>query len=153
MTYRIYVASSWRNEKQPYVVDALRSAGHEVYDFKNPKPGNSGFRWSDAGDVSDTISYAQTVIKSPIAQAGFQLDKQAMDWADTCVMVLPCGRSAHLEAGYMAGQGKFTIFLLSMDKFEPELMYLLGDSLCHSIRDVIVTLNHRKPRCAETRGY
>lgn len=29
-----------------------------------------------------------------------------MKWADTCVLALPCGRSAHLEAGWMSGAGK-----------------------------------------------
>lgn len=41
----IYVASSWRCEWQPAVVAALREAGYEVYDFRNP-PGNTGFHWS-----------------------------------------------------------------------------------------------------------
>ena len=31
----IYVASSWRNQKQPDVVTALRENGHTVYDFKH----------------------------------------------------------------------------------------------------------------------
>ena len=34
---KIYVASSWRNPYQPEVVAALKKAGHEVYDFRNPK--------------------------------------------------------------------------------------------------------------------
>lgn len=44
---KIYVASSWRNKIQPLVVLALREAGHEVYDFRNPAPGNTGFQWSE----------------------------------------------------------------------------------------------------------
>lgn len=40
---KIYVASSWRNNRQPDVVKFLRDLGHEVYDFKNPKPGDDGF--------------------------------------------------------------------------------------------------------------
>ena len=35
--HKIYVASSWRNVFYPDVVSALREAGHEVYDFRNPK--------------------------------------------------------------------------------------------------------------------
>ena len=34
---RIYVASSWRNVYYPEVVTRLREAGHEVYDFRNPR--------------------------------------------------------------------------------------------------------------------
>ena len=40
---KIYVASSWRNKYQPEVVAALRKAGHEVYDFRNPKDNPGGF--------------------------------------------------------------------------------------------------------------
>ena len=36
MKRKIYVASSWRNEYYPEVVEKLREAGHEVYDFRNP---------------------------------------------------------------------------------------------------------------------
>ena len=36
----IYVASSWRNTYYPEVVQALRDAGHEVYDFRNPPTDN-----------------------------------------------------------------------------------------------------------------
>ena len=45
-TRRIYVASSWRCPDQPAVVQALRDAGHEVYDFRNP-PEATGFAWSE----------------------------------------------------------------------------------------------------------
>lgn len=44
---KIYVASSWRNEFQWQVVHELRRVGHEVYDFRNPKPGDDGFHWSE----------------------------------------------------------------------------------------------------------
>ena len=44
---RIYVASSWRNPYFPDVVNRLRAAGHEVYDFRNPPHGGAGFLWTD----------------------------------------------------------------------------------------------------------
>ena len=44
---RIYVASSWRNPLQADVVAALKRDGHQVYDFKNPRPGDKGFAWSE----------------------------------------------------------------------------------------------------------
>ena len=43
-THRIYVASSWRNTIHPSVVAALRKDGHDVYDFKNPAPGDTASR-------------------------------------------------------------------------------------------------------------
>ncbi|WP_288286697.1 hypothetical protein [uncultured Prevotella sp.] len=49
MKRKIYVASSWRNEYYPEVVEKLREAGREVYDFRNPPSGDPGFKW---GNVS-----------------------------------------------------------------------------------------------------
>lgn len=131
---RVYVASSWRNDDQPWIVAQLRSMGHEVYDFKNPAPGQRGFAWRDCGETTadgpgtgaTTVEGYQRAINHARALEGFDFDKRALDWADTCVMVLPCGRSAHLEAGYACGQGKRVIWQLSEDRFEPELMYRLG---------------------------
>src|SRR5579872_6628291 len=107
---KIYVASSWRNEFQQDVVFALRSRGHEVYDFKNPKPGNNGFQWAAIdhhwqGWTPEEFRYH---LCHPIAQDGFNLDMEALIWCDTCVLVLPCGRSAHLELGWACGAGKQT---------------------------------------------
>jgi len=42
-------------------------------------------------------------------------------------MVMPCGRSSHLELGYAVGQRKKTVVLLSQS--EPELMYKMADYL------------------------
>lgn len=148
---RIYVASSWRNDQQPAVVAALREAGHEVYDFKNPAPGNVGFGWDQCAEHGDAKAgprqFARVVTRSPIAQAGFALDKAALDWCDVCVLVLPCGRSAHLEAGYAIGQGKRVFFLLSEDKFEPELMYLLGDGIALHLDDILDALIGAYAKC------
>lgn len=45
-TRRIYVASSWRCPDQQAVVQALRDAGHEVYDFRNPPEATGFAEWS-----------------------------------------------------------------------------------------------------------
>jgi len=132
---RIYVASSWRNQRQPAVVAALRSAGHEVYDFRNPRPGNNGFHWSEIDPEWKGWSPEEfrRLLRHPIAEGGFRSDKEALHWADGCVLVMPCGRSSHLEAGYMIGQGKPTAILLSDG--EPELMYKLA-TLCTSFEEL-----------------
>ena len=97
---KIYVASSWRNNLQPRVVVALREAGHEVYDFRHPAPGNTGFRWSEiAPDWEDwTAEQFREALSHPVAARGFGFDMAALANSDACVLVLPCGRSAHLEA-------------------------------------------------------
>lgn len=137
---KIYVASSWRNEFQPGVVHQLRVAGHEVYDFRNP-PNKAGFGWGQIDVEWKTWSAARyrELLKHPIAQEGFKADFDAMQWADTGLLVLPCGRSAHLELGWMAGVGKRTI-ILTRDGEEPELMALLANHICISFSEVLELL-------------
>ena len=155
MKRKIYVASSWRNPDQQAVVKALRDEGHEVYDFRNPTEGNTGFAWSEIDKdwfKWTPVQFVHHVENSPIAAAGFKLDRDALNWCDTCVLVLPCGRSAHLEAGYACGQGKDVVFMLSPDKFEPELMYLLGDGFVTNATELVIALRFEKSGCT-TIGY
>ena len=135
---RIYVASSWRNAYQPEVVRSLREAGHEVYDFRNPTHNPGGFRWSDVDAGWQGWSTAEYIgnLTHPIAERGFKADFDAMMWADVCVLVLPCGRSAHAEAGWFAGQGRKTVVYLP-EKQEPELMYKLFDTVTDSIEGLL----------------
>ncbi len=149
---RIYVASSWRCSEQPAVVQALRAAGHEVYDFRNP-PDKSGFGWSqiDPAWLGWTINEYRNMLDHPLAVGGFASDFAAMQWADTFVLVLPCGRSAHLELGWAVGAGKRTAILLSQDKFEPELMYRMVDMLATSLDEVVEWAGRPEPTDAEVR--
>lgn len=147
-TRNIYVASSWRNFAQQGVVQVLRSAGFEVYDFKNP-PERTGFKWSQVGlehsnplegnprdaDLADKREFVEA-LKHPRAAAGFASDFDAMKAADTFVLVLPCGRSAHLELGWAVGAGKRTAVLLD-DPCTPELMYKMVDHLATSVLDLL----------------
>jgi hypothetical protein len=145
---KIYVASSWRNQEYPRIVATLRGAGHEVYDFRNPAPDNNGFSWTACDTDWQQWSPRQYMEKLQTAPAeiGYGFDKRALDWCDTLVLVLPCGRSAHLEAGYAAGQGKRTIALLRADKFEPELMYLMISYIVASIPEMLAAVRGESPK-------
>ena len=112
------------------VVKRLCEAGHEVYDFRHPPHGGTGFQWPDVDENAPNWTfdeYAQG-LHHPLAERQFKADLDALRWADTCVLVLPCGRSAHTEAGWMAGAGKRVIAYIP-EMVEPELMYKLFDEV------------------------
>lgn len=142
MPLRVYVASSWRNGHQQAVVAELRRAGHEVYDFRAPEPGNNGFSWSAIDPNWQAWSPEQyaAALNHPIARAGFALDMNALRACDACVLVLPCGRSAHLELGYAVGAGKVTAVLM-LEANEPELMNLMVDAICQTVAEVLAFLS------------
>ncbi len=134
---KIYVASSWRNLLQPAVVTMLRRSGHEVYDFRNPAPGNTGFNWReiDANWEQWTPRQYRAALNHPIAKEGFRHDMHALRQCDACVLVLPSGRSASWEFGYAIGQGKKGAVVM-FDKCEPELMYL-GNPILANVNELL----------------
>lgn len=143
---KVYVASSWRNTMQQAVVHLCRSMGHEVYDFREPTKGKPGFSWHEIdpsippGPADLVLPAAQivTMLDHPAADDGFALDMGALEWCDACVLVLPCGRSAHLEAGWAAGAGKLTVGLLT--EGEPDLMWKMLDHLIVNPQDLFDVL-------------
>ena len=142
MKHKRYVASSWRNQFYPKVVTKLRDAGHEVHDFRNPPSGDEGFKWSSISEdyLKWTPQEYREQLKHPKAVRQFVNDIEAMEACDVCVMVLPCGRSAHTEAGWFAGKGKTTIAYIP-EKQEPELMYKIFSAICCSMDELIELLN------------
>lgn len=148
---RIYVASSWRNRYQPTVVRDLRAAGHAVYDFRNPAPGNEGFRWSDIDPTWEEWGPMafRSALSHPIAEQGFAHDFDAMRWADTGILLLPSGRSAHLEAGYFTGAGKPLYILLGhlwgRGGEEAELMYRMATGICIDMDELLAAVGEAVP--------
>lgn len=139
----IYVASSWRNEYQQDVVEQLRRETRcAVYDFRNPEEGNAGFHWSEV-DVDwqqwDVAQFARG-LEHPVAEKGYQLDMLALHRAEIVVLLLPSGRSAHLEAGWAAGRGK-TVYVLSPEPMEPELMYKMARGVFASVTELVDVIN------------
>ncbi len=137
----IYVASSWRNIYQPIVVEMLRQDGHIAYDFKNPEKG-SGFYLGDTDPDWQNWSIKKFIAKlaTPDAQLGFERDFDAMKAAEIFVLVLPCGRAAHIEFGWGLGQGKPGVIYIPT-QIEPELMYKLCPSIVTSTDDLRSAIN------------
>jgi len=139
----VYVASSWRNTRHREVVAALRWHGIEVYDFMTAE---TAFTWCDAGLEVDNSASGESValadyltaLEHPRSIEGFASDFAAMERADACVLVLPCGRSAHLELGWAVGQGKRTAILFDAPgPVVPELMYRMVDYLAPTLADLL----------------
>lgn len=152
---KIYVASSWSNSSQPVIVAYLRSLGHDVYDFRKPNGVLEDNVWNEKS-VKDiafphrmTEKDFTTVCKMPVVKEKFKKHFDAIIEADICVLLLPCGASAHTEAGYMAGQGKKVIVFNAEQYLKPELMYLFfggytGD--VDKLKEMINEYNNEQPQ-------
>jgi hypothetical protein len=123
-------------------VQCLRERGHLVYDFRNPRPGDNGFHWSEIDPNWKTWSPEQyrAALEHPIAASGFSSDMKALDTSAATVLVLPCGRSAHLELGWAVGKGQKTAILMRPEGFEPELMYSMVGMVSSDLNEIAAFL-------------
>ena len=78
--HKIYLASSWRNHYQPAMVSFLRDIGHEVYDFRNPVPGDQGYSWAEIDPDWQRWEPRdfRTALWHPIAEDSFGKDMGAI---------------------------------------------------------------------------
>ena len=112
-----------------------------MYDFRNPPHGGNGFRWTDVDENALDWTFAEYAegLHHPLAERQFAADLEALEWADTCVLVLPCGRSAHTEAGWFAGKSS-RVFVYCPEKQEPELMYKLFNGVFDDLDKLIESI-------------
>ena len=155
---RIYISSSWSNPYQPDLVKDLRDRGHLVYDFRHPQGRHDRSVWDEigvteklfhdslTGEVGLSGGQLDEALRNDAARRRFDEHLAAMQDADTCVLLLPCGRSSHIEAGYMAGLGKRVfVFGSQFDIHKPELMYLTLDGFFFLYEDLFAALDEPIP--------
>jgi hypothetical protein len=151
---KVYVASSWRNDFQPGVVEALRADGHEVYDFRGSGDGwgaagggPGGFGWSeiDPGWQDWDAPRYVAALDHPRAEEGFRRDMDALRASDACLMVLPCGPSASMEMGWACGAGRLVVVYVAGLR-EPDLMVKMADLVTDNLSRV-------RRRLADARPY
>ena len=75
--------------------------------------------------------------QTALGKAGLSVTQKIRRWCDACLLVMPSGRSAHLEAGWAAGAGKRTAMVV-LEPMEPELMVGMFDDIYTSIADLLL---------------
>jgi len=129
---KVYIASSWKNQQKVLVLaKRLESEGFEVDAFCRSTDNRYSFHWSELVDNEDELANYDAIqfLSDPRTQRAFKEDKKWLDWADVVIMMMPCGRSSHLEAGYAKGQGKKLYIYGEFPKGEFEVMYGFADGL------------------------
>lgn len=129
---KIYIASSWKNQKAVLALaEYLERYGFEVDAFCRATDQRYAFHWSELVDDKDELANYDAIemLADPRTQRAFKEDKKWLDWSDCVIMLMPCGRSSHLEAGYAKGQGKPLYIYGDFAKGEFDVMYGFADGL------------------------
>ena len=132
---RIYLIGSLRNAKVAELGNLLRKEGFDIFDD-----------WHAAGPEADDFWQKYEIAKGnnfrqalagAAAQNVFAFDKRNLDASDAVVMVMPAGKSGHLELGYMAGKGKKTCIFMNGEPERFDVMYLFADYIALNESEVI----------------
>ncbi|HUV46314.1 MAG TPA: hypothetical protein VMW45_04530 [Dehalococcoidia bacterium] len=129
---KIYIASSWKNQERVlWLAERLEQEGFEVDAFCRATDKRYSFHWSEfVDDEAELLKYdAISFIQDYRVVRAFNEDKSWLDWADTVIMLMPCGRSSHLEAGYAVGKGKGLYIYGDFPKGEFDVMYGFANGL------------------------
>lgn len=132
----IYLGGSMANRTGiAQVAKAVREAGHTpFYDWIMPGE-ETDTKWQE---FSEAMGYTyRTALASPHAVNVFEFDQRWLDRADAFVLVMPAGRSAHLEAGYMVGRGKPVCILLEEDHSRWDVMYLFAGLVTDDLYEML----------------
>lgn len=137
---KIYLASSWKNaEQMKRLALNLRNEGHKVDCFCDESSGRFVFDFSEIGPAENLN--AINFLADDRSQLAFYEDKKWLDWCEVCVMCLPCGNSAHLEAGYAKGRDK--VLIIFSGYFPPgefDVMYGFADFITDDYMELLVYL-------------
>ena len=128
------------------MVDVLRSIGYIVYDFTY-----HSFNWADL-NLPNAKEEAKIDGRDKLATPGwanhpkvnkhFQLDLAALNACDLLVAIFPCGKSTHLEVGFVAGRGK-EVYALSDEPLSRDLLYKLFKKVFNCEADLIDFLEEK----------
>ena len=139
MSKTVYLIGSLRNPEIPNIGNALREKlGYDVFDdwFAGGKIADD--EWQ-AYETSRGHSYADA-LRGIAADHVFSFDKYHLDRADVGVLVLPAGKSGHLELGYLAGQGKRTYILFDKVPERWDVMYKFATNVAFSLKELMEML-------------
>lgn len=143
MKYQYFIASRWRNrDVVTELVRKLREQGKSVYSFfegdgKKYRLKDTEQKYEPEELMKQFESIPNWRENSDVREI-FEADMNALKDSEILILLLPAGKSAHLEAGAAYGMGKKCI--LVGEQKETESLYLLFTEIYATIDEFIANL-------------
>lgn len=135
---KVYIIGSLRNPAVTSLARTLRDAlpGVEVFDDWMAAGPEADDYWRDYEKAKGNS--LEEALKGHAAQHVFNYDKGHLDSSDAVILMLPAGKSGHLELGYSIGKGKKSAILLDAQPDRFDIMYGFADLVTQS-EDALVS--------------
>lgn len=134
----IYLIGSLRNPDIPNIAAKLRSVGLEVFDDWYAAGPEADDKWREY-EIGRGRSYLEALQSGLAADHVFKFDLAHLERATDVLLVLPAGKSGHLELGFSLGRGKHGYILLdNPDRWD--VMYKFATLVTNKLEDIIVDI-------------
>lgn len=131
----IYLIGSLKNREVIDTAKSLRKLGFEVFDdWIAPGPEADDF-WREY-EKRRGSSYKEA-LNHWAGKHVFEFDKTHIDRSDIGILIMPAGKSAHLELGYMIGRGKKCFILFDKEPERWDVMYQFADDVFFDLKDLM----------------
>lgn len=141
----LYLIGSLGNPRVPVVANQLRELGYPVFDDWYAAGPHADEHWRDYERARGRDMLEAIV--APAAQHNLTFDRSWLDKAGAGVLLLPSGKSGHLELAYLAFNRRIPTYIVFEHGINPEtwdLMYgLLPSTIAGSVPEF---LSHMKRR-------
>ena len=142
---KVYVIGSLRNPVVPSIGNRLRDMGFEAFDDWHGAGPDADEEWQRY-EMERGRPYKEALYGYAAGNV-FQFDYRHLNASDMGVLILPAGKSAHLELGYLIGQGKRTYVLFDGEPERWDVMYRFATGVFFSL-DAMLAAIHR-----DTHGF
>ena len=134
----IYVMGSMRNPRIPEIAKALRKIGWDAFDdWHSPGP-EADDRWQAYEKVRGR-SFREA-LEGYHAKHVFALDEHHIDRCDVGLLVLPAGKSAHIEFGVFRGAKKPRYILMDGEPERYDIMYRYATAVFITVEEMLEAL-------------
>ena len=143
---KIYLIGSLRNANVPELGKRVRALGHDVVDDWHAAGPEADDYWQQH-ETRKEHTYKQA-LQSRIAKHVFSFDYNHLKDSDAAILLMPGGKSAHLEAGFMVGQGKpvWVLFDKTPERYDQmyQFVFTTGGDVFLEEQDLIDALKSYK---------
>ena len=134
----VYIIGSLRNPEIPVIAGAIRRYGYDAFDDWYAAGPHADDHWKEY-EVARGRTYPEALAGYPAGQV-FRYDKSHLDRCQAAVLVLPAGKSGHLELGYFIGTGKPGFILKPADDDRWDVMYRFATKVVFSVDELATEL-------------
>jgi hypothetical protein len=135
----IYLIGSMRNPEVPILANKLRLKGFDIFDDWYSPGKNADDEWQ-AYEKQRGRTYKQA-LQGEHAKDVFDFDHRNLDLSDAAVLLLPAGKSAHLELGYIRGCRKPGFIYIPYEPDRFDVMYKFASDVVVNYEQLLEALH------------